>query len=49
MENVLPTIFVTAHEDARVRRLAMKGREGRSVKPFLGETLIDAVTPSIAR
>jgi len=44
----MPTVFITAHEDARTRRLVSKGMD-LLIKPFLGEALLQAVARSIAR
>ena len=44
----MPTVFITAHDDARTRRLASQGTVCL-IKPFLGEALLEAVTTSIAR
>lgn len=43
----IPTIFVTAHEDLYVRRLAERGM-GWLAKPFLGEALVERVTKALA-
>ena len=43
----LPIVFVTAHDDFRARRLTMEGTDCCLLKPFLSETLIQAVTRSI--
>ena len=48
-KSAVPTVFITAHEDARVRRLLKKGTYRCLFKPFLGETLIQAVTRVIAK
>ena len=48
-EYAVPTVFITAHEDTRVRRLLKNGTYCCLFKPFLGETLIQAVTRAIAR
>ena len=40
----LPIIFITAHEDARARKVALEeGAEAFLQKPFEDETLLDAV------
>ena len=44
----MPTVFITAHDDARTRRLASQ-RAACLIKPFSGEALLEAVTTSIAR
>jgi len=46
--NAMPTVFVTAHEDARTRRLVADGANCL-IKPFPGEALLQAVSRSIAR
>jgi FixJ family two-component response regulator len=46
--NETPTVFVTAHEDARLRRVVLNGTDSYLLKPFLGEILIQAVTRAIA-
>jgi FixJ family two-component response regulator len=46
--NTVPTVFITAHEDARTLGLASKGTDCL-IKPFLGEALLAAVTRSIAQ
>jgi len=45
--NTIPTVFITAHDDGRLRRIATKGTNCCLTKPFLGETLIQAVRRSI--
>lgn len=44
--DTIPTVFITAHEDGRLRRIATRGNCCLT-KPFLGETLIEAVKRSI--
>ena len=46
--NAVPAVFVTAHDDPYVRRMLVKRREYFLLKPFLGETLVQAVSKSIA-
>ena len=46
--HAVPAVFVTAHDDPHLRRTLMKRREYYLVKPFLGETLVQAVSRSIA-
>jgi FixJ family two-component response regulator len=41
------TIFITAHDDTRLRSAAAQWAHDYLVKPFLGETLIRAVARSI--
>jgi DNA-binding response OmpR family regulator len=41
--NALPTIFITAHDDARMRGLLLGKADRLIAKPFLSETLIEAV------
>jgi len=48
-ENALPTVFITAHDDARTRRVAARGTNCCLTKPFLGEALIEAINRAIAR
>jgi len=43
---IVPTIFITAHEDVYARRLLASGADCLA-KPFLGETLVTAVTKAI--
>jgi len=45
---IVPTVFITAHDDARTRRLASRGT-ACLIKPFLGEALVEAVPTSIAK
>ena len=44
----VPTIFITAHEDVYARRLSERGMDCLA-KPFLGETLVNAVARAIER
>jgi len=44
---IVPTVFITAHDDGRLRRIATTGTNCCLTKPFLGETLIQAVQRSI--
>jgi FixJ family two-component response regulator len=43
-----PTVFITAHDDKHLRRRVMQRAECLLTKPFLGETLIQAVARSVA-
>jgi len=45
--NRTPTIFITAHDESRLRGVALQARDCCLVKPFLGESLIRAVARSI--
>ena len=45
---IVPTVFITAHEDVYARRLSTSGADCLA-KPFLGETLVNAVTKAIER
>lgn len=47
--NAISTIFVTAHEDLCSRGLIMKAGACCLVKPFPAETLVKAVSGSLAR
>lgn len=43
-----PTVFITAHDDIHVRRRVLRRAECLLTKPFLGETLLQAVAQSVA-
>jgi FixJ family two-component response regulator len=43
----LPTVFITARDDVHLRRRVMQRAECLLMKPFLGETLIQAITRSV--
>jgi FixJ family two-component response regulator len=45
----IPTVFVTAYEDVRMRDLLVKATDCCLVKPFAADALIHAVHRSIAR
>jgi FixJ family two-component response regulator len=44
----LPTVFITANDDVHLRRRVMQRADCLLTKPFLGETLIQAVARSVA-
>jgi FixJ family two-component response regulator len=47
--NTIPTIFITAHDEIRLRGLGLRGKDCYLVKPFSGEALIEAVMRFSAR
>jgi FixJ family two-component response regulator len=47
--DAIPTVFVTAHEDLCSRGVVIKAGACCLVKPFPAETLVKAVTGSLAR
>ena len=44
-----PVIFITAHDLPRIRERALANADSYLVKPFLSETLVDAVTRALAK
>jgi len=45
--NLRPVIFITAHDDAETRRSANTGAKFLT-KPFVGQTLIDAIDAAVS-
>jgi FixJ family two-component response regulator len=43
----VPTVFITAFDNSALRRRALQGNCCYLTKPFLGETLVEAVTRAV--